>query len=305
MAKYFEVRWHGRGGQGTVTGAKTLAEAVQGTGKYVTAFPEFGPERRGAPVRAFNRFSDGAVRIHSPVRSPDLVIVMDATLIGNPQIVEGVRDAFRPPRQHREERRRDQVGARARRESACSPSPRTRSPGSSSEGRSPIPPCWEPSPGPARRSFPSNACSPRPGASSSSLLGKAWARRRTSRPSGAASPKETGHEGRRKRSKRGASWRPEASSSRRATPRDTRRGPGGPGGRSGTRTHCTHCLTCWVFCPEGAFELVERPAPGGRTRRAIGGIDYFHCKGCGLCVRECPVNRKGAARPLVMEKEEN
>jgi pyruvate ferredoxin oxidoreductase gamma subunit len=91
MAKYFEIRWHGRGGQGTVTGAKTLAEAVQGTGKYVTAFPEFGPERRGAPVRAFNRFSDGAVRIHSPVGSPDLVIVMDATLIGNPQLVDGVR----------------------------------------------------------------------------------------------------------------------------------------------------------------------------------------------------------------------
>ena len=68
---------------------------------------------------------------------------------------------------------------------------------------------------------------------------------------------------------------------------------------------CTHCLTCWVFCPEGAVELVERAVPGGRSRLGIGGIDYFHCKGCGLCVRECPVNRKSAAGPLVMEKEEN
>jgi pyruvate ferredoxin oxidoreductase gamma subunit len=90
MPHYFEIRWHGRGGQGTVTGAKTLAEAVQGTGKFVTAFPEYGPERRGAPVKAFNRFADDTVRIHTPVQEPDLIIVVDPTLIGNPQIVEGV-----------------------------------------------------------------------------------------------------------------------------------------------------------------------------------------------------------------------
>jgi pyruvate ferredoxin oxidoreductase gamma subunit len=92
MPSYFEIRWHGRGGQGTVTGAKTLAEAVQGTGKYVTAFPEYGPERRGAPVRAFNRFADDKVRTHTPVQVPDLVIVVDPTLIGNPQLIEGVQD---------------------------------------------------------------------------------------------------------------------------------------------------------------------------------------------------------------------
>jgi len=59
MSKYYEVRWHGRGGQGTVTGAKSLGEAVQGVGKFVVAFPDYGPERRGAPLRAYNRFSDG------------------------------------------------------------------------------------------------------------------------------------------------------------------------------------------------------------------------------------------------------
>ena len=69
--------------------------------------------------------------------------------------------------------------------------------------------------------------------------------------------------------------------------------------------HCTHCLTCWVFCPEGAFDLCDRSGPDGRERRGIRKIDYFHCKGCGLCVRECPVNRKGAAQVLVMEKEES
>ena len=90
MSKYFEVRWHGRGGQGTVTGAKSLAEAVQGTGKCVSAFPDYGPERRGAPVRAFNRFSDNKIRIHTPILAPDVVMIVDTTLIGTKSLVEGV-----------------------------------------------------------------------------------------------------------------------------------------------------------------------------------------------------------------------
>ena len=90
MSDYFEIRWHGRGGQGAVTGAKTLAEAVQGTGKHVTAFHEYGPERRGAPVRAFNRFSEYPVRIHTPVQSPDVVMVVDPTLLYHPMVREGI-----------------------------------------------------------------------------------------------------------------------------------------------------------------------------------------------------------------------
>ncbi len=92
MSKYFEVRWHGRGGQGTVTGAKSLAEAVQGTGKHVCAFPEYGPERRGAPVRAYDRFSDHEIRIHTPILEPEVVIIVDPTLIGSPDIVTGIKD---------------------------------------------------------------------------------------------------------------------------------------------------------------------------------------------------------------------
>lgn len=91
MSKYYEVRWHGRGGQGTVTGAKSLGEAVQGTGKFVVAFPDYGPERRGAPLRAFNRFSDEPIRIHTPVQNPDVVIVVDPTLIGSGAILSGVK----------------------------------------------------------------------------------------------------------------------------------------------------------------------------------------------------------------------
>lgn len=92
MSKFFEVRWHGRGGQGTVTGAKSLAEAVQGTGKYVSAFPDYGPERRGAPLRAYNRFSKSMVRIHTPVHNPDIVIVVDQTLIRNRELIDGISD---------------------------------------------------------------------------------------------------------------------------------------------------------------------------------------------------------------------
>ncbi len=92
MAKYFEIRWHGRGGQGAVTGAKSLAECVQGTGQTVVAFPEYGPERRGAPVRAFNRFCAEHIRIHTPVTTPDVVIVIDASLLTLPMVKEGVSE---------------------------------------------------------------------------------------------------------------------------------------------------------------------------------------------------------------------
>ncbi len=92
MSKFFEIRWHGRGGQGTVTGAKSLAEAVQGTGRYVIAFPEYGPERRGAPLRAFNRFADEKIRVHTPVLNPNVVIIVDPTLIGQPTLVSGIND---------------------------------------------------------------------------------------------------------------------------------------------------------------------------------------------------------------------
>ena len=92
MSEYFEIRWHGRGGQGTVTGAKSLAEAVHGAGKHVSAFPDYGPERRGAPLRAFNRFSDGKIQIHVPVLEPDVVMIVDPTLIGSKDLVAGIKD---------------------------------------------------------------------------------------------------------------------------------------------------------------------------------------------------------------------
>ncbi len=92
MTTYLEVRWHGRGGQGTVTGAKTLAEAILNVGKHIQAFPEYGPERRGAPVRVYNRFSSNPIRVHTPVKTPDVIIVVDPTLIGAADLTGGAKD---------------------------------------------------------------------------------------------------------------------------------------------------------------------------------------------------------------------
>lgn len=92
ITKFLEVRWHARGGQGAVTAAKALAEAAITGGKHVQAFPEYGPERMGAPIRAYNRLSDKAIYIHGPVTKPGYVVVLDPTLIGMVDIAEGTSE---------------------------------------------------------------------------------------------------------------------------------------------------------------------------------------------------------------------
>jgi pyruvate ferredoxin oxidoreductase gamma subunit len=86
-----EICWHGRGGQGVVTANEILAESAIYSGKYVKAFPEFGPERMGAPIRAFARISDSPVRVHTQVYEPDIVIVIDPTLIGKVDVAKGLK----------------------------------------------------------------------------------------------------------------------------------------------------------------------------------------------------------------------
>ena len=92
MAENMEIRWHGRGGQGTVTAAKVFADACLSGGRHVQAFPEYGPERAGAPLRAFNRISDRELRLHCPVMNPNIVVVVDATLLDSIDIAAGVPD---------------------------------------------------------------------------------------------------------------------------------------------------------------------------------------------------------------------
>ncbi|MBN2653731.1 MAG: 2-oxoacid:acceptor oxidoreductase family protein [Nitrospirae bacterium] len=89
MPERVEVRWHGRGGQGTVTAAKVFADACLSGGRYVQAFPEYGPERSGAPLKAYNRISDTELRMHCPVLHPGIVVVADSTLIDSIDVTEG------------------------------------------------------------------------------------------------------------------------------------------------------------------------------------------------------------------------
>lgn len=90
MSKMIEIRWHGRGGQGAVTAAKILAEAALGEGRHIQAFPEYGAERRGAPVRSFTRISDETIHIHSPIHTPQAVAVLDSTLLDAVDVTEGL-----------------------------------------------------------------------------------------------------------------------------------------------------------------------------------------------------------------------
>ena len=90
MKETFEIRWHGRGGQGAKTAALLFGDAATLTGKYIQAFPEYGPERMGAPVQAFNRISSKPIRIHSGIENPDVVIVLDITLIGQVDVISGL-----------------------------------------------------------------------------------------------------------------------------------------------------------------------------------------------------------------------
>jgi pyruvate ferredoxin oxidoreductase gamma subunit len=92
MAEMIEIRWHGRGGQGTVTAAKVLADACLSGGRNVQAFPEYGPERAGAPLRAYNRISEKMLRMHCPVLNPGVVAVVDATLLDAINVAEGATD---------------------------------------------------------------------------------------------------------------------------------------------------------------------------------------------------------------------
>jgi pyruvate ferredoxin oxidoreductase gamma subunit len=87
--KLVEIRWHGRGGQGTVTAAKVFADACLSGGRYTQAFPEYGPERAGAPLKAYNRISSKELRLHCPVINPGIVAVVDATLLDAIDITEG------------------------------------------------------------------------------------------------------------------------------------------------------------------------------------------------------------------------
>ena len=92
MNDLIEIRWHGRGGQGAKTACLLLADAAFNTGKYIQGFPEYGPERMGAPITAYNRISNNPITIHSNIYNPDFVVVVDDTLLDSVDVTAGLKD---------------------------------------------------------------------------------------------------------------------------------------------------------------------------------------------------------------------
>ena len=90
MKEILEIRWHGRGGQGAWTASELLARAAIAEGKYIQSFPEFGPERMGAPVTAFTRISNEPIKLHCAVYNPDVVAVLDPTLLKTVNVADGL-----------------------------------------------------------------------------------------------------------------------------------------------------------------------------------------------------------------------
>lgn len=92
MDNMIEIRWHGRGGQGAKTASLLLADAAFNTGKYIQGFPEYGPERMGAPITAYNRISNSPITIHSNIYEPDYVVVVDDTLLECVDVTSGLKE---------------------------------------------------------------------------------------------------------------------------------------------------------------------------------------------------------------------
>ena len=92
MENLIEIRWHGRGGQGAKTASLLLADAAFNTGKYIQGFPEYGPERMGAPLTAYNRISNSPITIHSNIYEPDYVVVVDDTLLQAVDVTAGLKE---------------------------------------------------------------------------------------------------------------------------------------------------------------------------------------------------------------------
>jgi pyruvate ferredoxin oxidoreductase gamma subunit len=91
MKDIVEIRWHGRGGQGAKTAALLLADVAFKTGKFVQGFPEYGPERMGAPITAYNRISENNIRVHSNIYEPDYVVVVDEGLLDVVNVTDGLK----------------------------------------------------------------------------------------------------------------------------------------------------------------------------------------------------------------------
>ena len=92
MSQLTEIRWHARAGQGAVTAAKLVADTALLQGNYIQAMPEYGPERTGAPLKAYTRVSSEPIEVHNNIQNPDIVIILDDTLLASTDVMEGMNE---------------------------------------------------------------------------------------------------------------------------------------------------------------------------------------------------------------------
>ncbi|MDQ7041681.1 MAG: 2-oxoacid:acceptor oxidoreductase family protein [Rhodothermus sp.] len=305
--RMLEIRWHGRGGQGAITVSKVLALAALRSGKYAQAFPEYGPERSGAPVRAYNRLDDRPIVLHSGVYAPQRVAVLDETLLEAEDVCEGlvpdgtlVLNTTRSP-----EAIREQTGYPGR--IVCVDAT-----------------------GIAKTTGSRFANVPLLGALASTLdfiaLSALEAALRVFLGKRRPEVVETNLEALRRgyhETHVGKAVPPETLPPRPRPPGDRALPPyhalpiGGvitpeirwfprTGGWRSERpvfneARCVNCLLCWAHCPEPAIVVHDR---------LMEGFNYDYCKGCGICVAMCPTGAltmipEGAPEPATASVSPN
>ncbi|MBI4445299.1 MAG: 2-oxoacid:acceptor oxidoreductase family protein [Acidobacteria bacterium] len=282
-AELVEVRWHGRGGQGAVTGAKILARAATKEGLWIQAFSEFGPERRGAPVLAFNRIGANEIRTYAPVEEPDVVVVIDPALLERAVLrglkAEGwlvVNTPFSPRQVARNVSFSGTVAtldaAAVSREASLPPL-----------ANIPMLGALAAATGLIQRSALEEAVFETFRAS----LGEETARKNVRAVNLAWSQVRIGHyldPGSTEEENECAlpSWQelePGGTLYQPGSARDYLTGMWRSSYPLFKREECNDCLRCWVFCPDTSIMTNE-----GK----VTGIDLQYCKGCGVCAAVCP-----------------
>lgn len=285
----FEIRFHGRGGQGVVLAAQALATAAFLEGKYAVAFPHFGAERRGAPVQAFARFDEKKVRLKTRVYEPDAIVVLDNKLAAYIDVAQGIRDGgvavMNSSLQPGEVELSQSIDLATVDATSIAlhhtGKPVTNAPmlGAFSSATSTV--------GlDSVKAGIMEVFSPRIGeelamrnAAAAEAAFRAVARGRSVGGRNYAAVRQ---------------WLPDVGELPLGLSTgvlDTDAGPIGPGSFAANETgtwrdfapildmeECTNCLLCWFFCPDGAILRGE----GGLS------IDYYHCKGCRICAQVCP-----------------
>lgn len=291
-----EVRWHGRGGQGAVTVSKVLASAALKCGRYAQAFPEYGPERSGAPVKAYNRFDDQPIVIHCGVYEPDRVAVLDETLLATEDVTQGlsgegslVVNTKRSPEEIRKATGypgtivcvdADRIAEETESKFANVPLLGALAgtlPFLSGEGLEAA----------LRKAL--SRLEPEMLEKNVEALRRGYAETRTLGPDPEGLQRyET------RRAQDELPSYPELPPGGVITP-EIRRYPETGGWRNERPDFheelCVNCLLCWAYCPEPAV-LTDH--------QVLAGFDYRYCKGCGICAAVCPTD----AIVMVEEREE-